>query len=88
LATLKVRKFLSAVRQQFSDAIVEDLIVEDDAVVLRFRAHGGSAPTVMTPTVVAPEPLEPHLVLHETVFDELVADLDAPVRPNPLRKLM
>jgi len=27
-------------------------------------------------------------LLHETVFDELVADLDAPVRPNPLRKLM
>lgn len=79
---------LGEVRQQFSDAIVEDLIVEDDAVVLRLRAHGGSAPTVMTPTVVAPEPLEPHLVLPETVFDELVADLDAPVRPNPLRKLM
>lgn len=79
---------LGEIRQQFSDAVVDDLTVEGNTVVVRLRAHDGHAPTVMTPAAVAPMPFEPHLVLAPSAFDELMADLDTPVRASRLREML
>ena len=80
---------LGQVQQQFSDAVVEDLVADDgEGVVLRLRAYGGAADVEMRPTILAPPPIEAHRVIPEDAFNELLADLDTPARPNKLRELM
>jgi hypothetical protein len=79
---------LGEVQQQFTDAVVESLAVEQDEVVLRVRAYDGSGPMTMTPVRLDPAPIEPRLILAPAAFDELLADLDAPPRHSRLRELL
>ncbi len=79
---------LGEVQQQFTDAVVDSLVIEHDEVVLRVRAHDGSGPMTMTPVAVQATPIEPLLVLTPAAFDQLLADLDAPPRPSRLRELL
>jgi hypothetical protein len=81
---------LGEVTQTLSDVVVEEVAVDEEkeAVILRVSAHGGSAVSVMTPSIGKPLPLEPHVVLPSAVFDELLADLDAPARASKLRELL
>ena len=56
-----------------------------------FVMSGGRSPVDLDETAVdtvALLPVEPRLVLPPSAFDELVADLDAPARPNRLRDLL
>ncbi|GAA1534640.1 hypothetical protein [Kribbella lupini] len=79
---------LGEIQQQFSDAIVKDVAVEDRGVVLRLRAHGNSSPVEMRPANLAPPPIEARLAIPEAAFNELLDDLDTPARPSKLRELM
>jgi hypothetical protein len=85
-----VRVPLGEVKQYLSDAVVEGITVDEEAetVILRVSAYGGSAVSVMMPSAGKPLPLEPHVVLPSAVFDELLADLDAPARTSKLRELL
>ena len=80
---------LGEVRQIISDAEVRDIRAEGDEIVLELVApNGGLGQAVLVPSVSEPVEIAPNVVLPETLFDELVADLDAPARPSRLRELL
>jgi hypothetical protein len=81
---------LGLVRREFDDAVVDEVEHVGSQIVLQLRATGGSADMVMTP-------LDPHRVdpdlggtveLQSSAFDDLVVDLDAPLRPSAVRHLI
>lgn len=79
---------LGEIQEQFSDAVVEDLSVTDSEVVLRLRAYDETASVEMRPQLLAPPPIEAHVTVPESVFNDLLDDLDTPSRPSKLRELM
>ncbi|SOC52127.1 hypothetical protein SAMN05660748_3963 [Blastococcus aggregatus] len=78
---------LGEVEQVFEDAIVESLEQDGDDVVLALRAPEGSATMSLIP-IAAPTALDPRVVLTDAAFDDLLADLDQPVRPSRFRELL
>lgn len=85
---MDVRVPLGEVRQVYANAEVEEVVERPGEVVLRVRARGGSAETVMTPAAPRAEPVEPDVVLPGRVFDELAHDLAEPPRRSRLRDLL
>jgi hypothetical protein len=79
---------LGEVQEVMRDAEVEELREDNDEVVLRLRAHGGSAPSLMRPTNVRVLPVPCRYEVAEEVFRELLEDLDGPPRDSALRRLL
>jgi len=79
---------LGDVRQVYSDAEIDDIVDVADRVVLRVRAHGGEATSVLSPVPAEEQAINPHVVLAPPVFDELVDELGRPARQGRLRQLL
>ena len=86
----KTQVYLGEIRQHIPEAIIDDVRVDEQAgkVILHVSAPGGSAATTFTPIVSASSIIEANVVLPDVVFDELLADLDAPPRNTRLRELL
>ena len=82
--------YLGEVAQHISCAIIDSVRVDEQAgkVILNVSASGGSADSKFRPIVRASSYIEPNVVLPDAVFDELLADLDAPPRVTRLRDLL
>jgi hypothetical protein len=79
---------LGEIQQVMSDAEVEELREDASGVVLRLRAHGGSAPSLVRPISVRALPVPCRYEVDEEVFQELLEDLDGPARDSALRQLL
>lgn len=76
---------LGEIRQVFTDATVESLEEDGGELVLRLKANNGTAPSLMSPVRSTYISFEPNLRISDEAFAELLTDLDAPPRGNPLR---
>jgi hypothetical protein len=79
---------LGDVRQVYSDAEIDDIVDVADGVVLRVRAHGGEAASMLSPVPAEEDEINPHVVLAPPAFDELVDELGRPARHGRLHQLL
>ena len=82
--------YLGEIAQHISDVRIEDVHVDEAAgkVVLEVSAPNGSSDLTFKPIARAESAIESNIVLPDAVYDELLADLDAPPRHTRLRDLL